>query len=69
MKKTLKQLAEWLDVEQIEFEDTVVSGISIDTRTIQKGDLFVPFRGENANGHKFVEQVNVMLTYSPSQVT
>ena len=56
MKKTLKQLAEWLDEEQVEFEDTVVSGISIDTRTIQKGDLFVPFRGENANGHKFVEQ-------------
>lgn len=36
--------------------DTVVSGISIDTRTIQQGDLFVPFRGEHTNGHKFVMQ-------------
>lgn len=56
MKKTLKQLAEWLNVEQYKFGDVVVTGISIDTRTIQAGDLFVPFRGENMNGHQFVEQ-------------
>lgn len=56
MKKTLKQLATWLNIEQPEFADTVVTGISIDTRSIQQGDLFVPFRGEQANGHKFVEQ-------------
>lgn len=56
MKKTLKQLAAWLNIEQLEFGDTVVSGISIDTRTIQPGDLFVPFRGVQTNGHRFVEQ-------------
>ncbi|MGE7091340.1 UDP-N-acetylmuramoyl-tripeptide--D-alanyl-D-alanine ligase [Lysinibacillus sp. NPDC048646] len=56
MKKTLKQLAAWLNDEVPAFSDTVVSGISIDTRTIQQGDLFVPFRGEQANGHKFVVQ-------------
>ena len=56
MKKTLKQLATWLNEEVPAFGDTVVSGISIDTRTIQQGDLFVPFRGEKANGHKFVLQ-------------
>ncbi|MFY0519244.1 UDP-N-acetylmuramoyl-tripeptide--D-alanyl-D-alanine ligase [Lysinibacillus sp. UGB7] len=56
MKKTLKQLAAWLDDEVPAFGDTIVSGISIDTRTIQQGDLFVPFRGEQANGHKFVLQ-------------
>ena len=56
MKKTLAQLAAWLKISEQEHEDTVVTGISIDTRTIEPGDLFVPFRGEKANGHRFVEQ-------------
>jgi len=56
VKKTLKQLAAWLNEEVLAFGDTMVSGISIDTRTIRQGDLFVPFRGEQANGHKFVLQ-------------
>lgn len=56
MKKTLKQLAAWLNDEEPAFGETVVTGISIDTRTINQGDLFVPFRGEMANGHKFVLQ-------------
>jgi UDP-N-acetylmuramoyl-tripeptide--D-alanyl-D-alanine ligase len=28
--------------------------ISTDTRTIQKGDLFIPLTGENFNGHRFI---------------
>lgn len=56
LKKTLKEIATWLKIREQQFEDVVVSGISIDTRTIQPGDLFVPFRGEAVNGHKFVEQ-------------
>lgn len=56
MKKTLKQLAEWLKITDQAYEETVVTGISIDTRTINEGDLFVPFRGEAVNGHRFVEQ-------------
>lgn len=30
------------------------SGISIDSRTIEKGDLFVALTGENGNGHSFL---------------
>ena len=56
MKKNLQQLATWLNIENQKFQDTIVTGISIDTRTIQQGDLFVPFRGEAVNGHRFVEQ-------------
>ncbi|MEK4701426.1 UDP-N-acetylmuramoyl-tripeptide--D-alanyl-D-alanine ligase [Solibacillus sp. FSL R7-0668] len=56
MKKNLQQLANWLNIENQAFPDTIVTGVSIDTRTIQKGDLFVPFRGEAVNGHRFVEQ-------------
>ena len=52
----MKDIAAWLKIREQQFEDVIVSGISIDTRTIQPGDLFVPFRGEAVNGHKFVEQ-------------
>jgi len=33
-----------------------VSGISTDTRTIKKGELFVPLKGENFDGHDFIEE-------------
>lgn len=56
LKKTLRDIAAWLKIRDQLHEDVVVTGVSIDTRTIKEGDLFVPFRGENVNGHKFVEQ-------------
>ena len=31
-----------------------VSGLSIDTRTLQAGDLFVALKGDNRDGHDFV---------------
>jgi UDP-N-acetylmuramoyl-tripeptide--D-alanyl-D-alanine ligase len=34
--------------------DLRASGVSIDSRTLQRGDLFVAIRGERADGHKFV---------------
>jgi UDP-N-acetylmuramoyl-tripeptide--D-alanyl-D-alanine ligase len=34
----------------------MVSRISTDSRTLKAGDLFVPLRGENFDGHKFVGQ-------------
>src|SRR5213595_2150164 len=34
-----------------------VERISTDSRTIKKGELFVALRGENFDGHKFVEDV------------
>ncbi|MGE7980096.1 UDP-N-acetylmuramoyl-tripeptide--D-alanyl-D-alanine ligase [Psychrobacillus sp. NPDC093200] len=54
MKKTLAQIAKWLGLEQ-PTSNPVVTGVSINTRTLRRGDLFIPFRGENVNGHKFVE--------------
>jgi UDP-N-acetylmuramoyl-tripeptide--D-alanyl-D-alanine ligase len=36
--------------------ETIVSRVSTDSRTLQSGDLFVPLRGENFDGHKFVQQ-------------
>lgn len=37
------------------FEDISVKGVSIDSRKIDAGNLFVPFKGENVDGHRFVE--------------
>lgn len=36
--------------------DWTATGVSIDTRTLQPGDLFVALTGENRDGHLFVEE-------------
>ncbi|HSJ38973.1 MAG TPA: UDP-N-acetylmuramoyl-tripeptide--D-alanyl-D-alanine ligase [Planococcus sp. (in: firmicutes)] len=53
MKKMIEQVAKWLDVKT-NLKDIEITGVSINTRTLQKGDLFVPFRGEKVNGHQYV---------------
>lgn len=35
----------------------IVARISIDSRTVQKGDLFFAIKGERHNGHNFLEEV------------
>jgi len=35
-------------------EDIIFSGCSIDSRTIEKGNLFIAINGENFNGHDYV---------------
>jgi len=34
--------------------DWTASGVSIDSRTLEKGDLFVAIKGENSDGHAYV---------------
>ena len=57
-EKTIKQACDMLHVHNdlTKFEDTIIKGVSIDTRKIEKGNLFVPFKGENVDGHQFVRQ-------------
>jgi UDP-N-acetylmuramoyl-tripeptide--D-alanyl-D-alanine ligase len=38
------------------FQDISINGVSIDSRNIAKGNLFVPFKGERSDGHRFVEE-------------
>ena len=40
---------------QVYGEMTSVTGLSIDTRTLQKGDLFVALEGESRDGHEFIQ--------------
>ena len=37
-------------------EKDIAGGISTDTRTIQKGELYVPLSGENFDGHAFISK-------------
>lgn len=37
-------------------QETVVTGVAIDSRQVQKGDLFVAIAGEKVDGHHYIEQ-------------
>lgn len=54
MKKYLQEIADWLGIQKPALNPQV-TGVSINTRTLQPGDIFIPFRGENVNGHRFVK--------------
>ena len=56
---TLAQIATFAKgVLHAEDAEATVSKISTDSRTLKPGDLFVPLRGENFDGHRFVEQAS-----------
>lgn len=46
MRKSIQDIANWLNIEAGEHGEKIVTGVSIDTRTIKEGDLFIPFRGK-----------------------
>ncbi|NCU17537.1 UDP-N-acetylmuramoyl-tripeptide--D-alanyl-D-alanine ligase [Pallidibacillus pasinlerensis] len=56
IKRTLEQISEMITGAKFElqFANKVVTGVSINTREIQSGNLFVPLKGENRDGHEFV---------------
>ncbi len=55
--RSLSQIADYADGMLAQGDAAVsVTRISTDSRTIQQGDFFVPIRGENFDGHRFVEQ-------------
>lgn len=54
MKQQLTTIAGWLQAQGQHMEGVTVDGVSIDSRTVKRGDLFIPFRGEQVNGHRYV---------------
>jgi len=54
----IQQIANWCtgEVFNKNLLDKKCSGISIDTRRIKKGELFIAIRGEKHDGHKFIGQ-------------
>lgn len=55
LKKRLADIADWLHEEGTLKFNPLVTGVSINSKTLKPGDLFIPFRGENVNGHRFVQ--------------
>jgi len=55
MKLTLSRAAEFMPATGSFDHEAVASGYSIDSRTLQPGDLFFAVRGERLDGHDYVE--------------
>ncbi len=55
MKLSLARAAEFMQATGDFDPDAVASGYSIDSRTLQPGELFFAVRGERLDGHDFVE--------------
>ncbi|WP_172370713.1 UDP-N-acetylmuramoyl-tripeptide--D-alanyl-D-alanine ligase [Sporosarcina jiandibaonis] len=55
MKQPLTTIASWLKEDGQHLERITIKGVSIDSRTVGKDYLFIPFRGEQVNGHRYVK--------------
>ena len=55
MKRNLSTIQKWLQAEGQHIAEQLVTGVSIDSRNVRAGDLFIPFRGEQVNGHQYVK--------------
>ncbi|WP_026859234.1 UDP-N-acetylmuramoyl-tripeptide--D-alanyl-D-alanine ligase [Jeotgalicoccus psychrophilus] len=59
IKATIEQISEFcggtMNSRAETIKNSMIKGVSIDTRTIEEGNVFVPFKGEHADGHKFIE--------------
>lgn len=57
MKYSITELKNILNAKKInKINDNEITGIAIDSRKVKKGDLFIPFFGENVNGHNYIEK-------------
>lgn len=52
----LSTVAHWMKAELFG-KDQIFKGISIDSRNVQPGNLFVAIRGENVDAHRFLDEV------------
>ncbi|HUU42524.1 MAG TPA: Mur ligase domain-containing protein, partial [Planctomycetota bacterium] len=56
MAMTIGEIAQAARATRVRGElERLVEGISTDTRTLKWGDFFVAIRGENFDGHDFVD--------------
>ena len=57
IKRTLQQIQNMIEIKNniSSFQDVTIHGVTIDSRKIQPGNLFIPFKGEHSDGHIYVE--------------
>jgi UDP-N-acetylmuramoyl-L-alanyl-D-glutamate--2,6-diaminopimelate ligase len=54
---TLRQLFQDLPFQVIQpVPDVVITGLALDSREVQPGNLFVALKGEHSDGHQFIPQ-------------
>lgn len=54
---TLEQIKQWISCEiDDQYLKHTINGVTIDSRAIKKDMLFIPFKGENVDGHRFIAQ-------------
>lgn len=58
IKRSLGEIAKMLnsEVSDKEFEDTIIEGVSTDSRTIDPGELYIPLVGEVFDGRIFIKE-------------
>ncbi|MFE4430691.1 UDP-N-acetylmuramoyl-tripeptide--D-alanyl-D-alanine ligase [Peribacillus butanolivorans] len=58
IKRTLKQVYEMVGGlnDIIPFQSKGIHGVTIDSRTVKEGCLFIPLKGEQVDGHQYVKQ-------------
>ncbi|MGH1287865.1 UDP-N-acetylmuramoyl-tripeptide--D-alanyl-D-alanine ligase [Bacillus toyonensis] len=58
INRTLKQVEQMINGTGLaeQYEGMTIQGVSIDTRKIEKGNLYVPIQGERFDGHAFVDK-------------
>ncbi|MEH7377145.1 Mur ligase domain-containing protein, partial [Neobacillus drentensis] len=56
--RSLQQVADMVSAQNdgSPFAEKIITGVSIDSRKIENGNLFIPFKGEVSDGHKYVEE-------------
>lgn len=56
---TLSEIEEMSGGDSLDskYRDVFINGVSIDSRTIESDNLFIPLIGENFNGHEFIQNV------------
>src|ERR1051325_2658428 len=57
MELSLRRIAEFIDADMVSVDvpELAAAGYSIDSRTIQPGELFFAVKGERLDGHDYVE--------------
>ena len=57
IKRTIEQIESMIQIENDlkNLKDVFIQGVSIDSRKIEPGNLFVPFKGDHSDGYRFVE--------------
>lgn len=57
IKRTIEEIAKMIEIKNdvASFHQVEVSGVCIDTRKVEAGNLFIPLEGEHVDGHQFVE--------------